>query len=224
MRPPHLSWRDYLKGYGRLRWKRPGDEQRFHELLGLLQPLYALRCGDLLRAAGPKQVIAEPTRAVAVERGHTPFCFRLQCLITGRLSRYVPYERLIEFGILTADTRDGGPFPRAPAEVPDRIAALVARFQRELDDVRPVWDDPAVTPWHERYTEYLQSEDWLQLREAVLRRDNYRCALTGKASRPGDPLQVHHLTYERVGAERLEDLVTVCRSRHKELHERGKMR
>lgn len=220
MKPERLSWHEYLKGYARLRWRQPGDELRFHETLGLLQPLYALRGGDLLRSSGPKQVIACVTNPHAARQGHTPFCFRLQCLVTGRLSRYVAYERLIEFGILTTDTQDGGPFPREPSAVADRTAPIVAKLQASLDLVRPVWDDPSTTPWHERYAECLQSEEWLDLREQVLRRDKYRCTVTGKASKPGDPLQVHHLTYERLGCEPLDDLVTVCRSQHEKLHGR----
>lgn len=221
MKPDHLTWHEYLRGYGSLRWRRPGDEQRFHETLGLLQPLYALRGGDLLKSTGAKNVIAEPTTEfIQRAKKAPPFSFRVQCPVTGRVSRFIEYERLIEFGILTEDTKTGGNFPVGRQEVTDRVAPIVARLQSQLEQFRPVWDDPSVTPWHVRYAEYLQSEQWLTLRERVLERDGHRCTVTGKTKAPGDPLQVHHLTYERVGCERLEDLVTVCRSQHEKIHNR----
>ena len=106
--------------------------------------------------------------------------------------------------------------------VADRVSPLLENLYRERDRVAPFWDVPG-SPWHERYDEYLRSDEWLALRRLVLRRDGYRCRHTGKASRPGDPLQVHHLTYERVGAERLDDLITLCRSAHQRLHDLAKV-
>jgi DNA-binding cell septation regulator SpoVG len=35
---------------------------------------------------------------------------------------------------------------------------------------------------------------------------------------PSIPIQVHHLTYERVGREDMADLVTICRSAHRRHH------
>lgn len=216
---PNQSWREYLVGYGQLRWRSPDHERRYHEILGLLQPLYELRWGNLLNRAGPKVVIATRTPKVVQEQGHPPFTFKLQCGVTGRMSQAIPYERLIEFGILTADTKDGGPFPKQKLEIEDRIAPLVSRLDGDRSKVAPYWDGPGL-PWDLRYSEYLQSEQWLELREQVLKRDKYRCQWTGKSSRPGDPLQVHHMTYDRVGCERMEDLITVCRSAHQAHHNR----
>lgn len=219
MKPEDVPWHDYLRGYAWLRWRKPEDEQQYHELMGLLQPLYALRGGDLLDSVGPRQVIVERTQEAARRQGHTPFCFRLQCLVTGRVSRIIPYERFIEFGILSADATTGGPFPLGRQPVTDRISPVLEKLQTRLDDVRPCWDDSMIgEPWSQRYDEYLHSPQWLSLRERVLRRDKYRCTVTGKAREPGDPLQVHHLTYDRIGCESLDDLVTICRSQHKQIH------
>jgi hypothetical protein len=217
-KPDDLSWYEYLKGYGRLRWRTPTDEQKFHAVCGLLQPLHSLLCGNLLDRPGPKVVIATPTPAVVRGQGHPAWTFKVQCLVTGRLSRAIPYERLIEFGVFKGDLATGGKFPREKYFVEDRVRPLLHDLYAQRDRVAPVWDVPG-TSWHERYDEYLRSEEWLALRQQVLRRDKYRCRHTGKASRPGDPLQVHHLTYERVGAERLDDLITLCRSAHRRLHE-----
>jgi 5-methylcytosine-specific restriction endonuclease McrA len=218
-KPDDVTWHEYLRGYGRLRWRHPGDEQRFHEVCGLIQPLHALMCGNLLDQTGPKVVIAQPTPLPVQGKGHTPFLFRLQCLITGRLSRAIPYERLIEFGVLTEDTRSGGPFRREKLAVENRVAPAIHDLTVAQARYAPFWES-ADTPWHERYDEYLRSEEWLSIRRQVLRRDNFRCRHTGKLNGPGDPLQVHHLTYDRVGHELLDDLITLCRSAHRQLHKK----
>lgn len=69
------------------------------------------------------------------------------------------------------------------------------------------------------YRAYLHSSQWRSLREQRLERDDWRC--TGCGSDGSDSrLEVHHLTYERVGAERLEDLLTLCHLCH--AHEHGR--
>lgn len=216
-RPDYMTWHEYLRGYGALRWASADHERRYHEINGLLQPIYGLMYGNLMDSTCPKLVVALPTPVPVQRRGHPPYTFKLQCRITGRLSQAIPYERFIEFGILTCDTEDGGPFQKGPFEVEDRLAPVAARLNVELEEVKPQWDAPG-EPWDQRYTEYLQSEEWLALRTRVLKRDGHRCQWTGKSARPGDPLQVHHLTYERVGCEHLDDLVTVCRSAHRAHH------
>ena len=59
------------------------------------------------------------------------------------------------------------------------------------------------------YKEYLASREWALLRERVRERSGDCC------ERCQGPMQaVHHLTYERVGHERLEDLQAVCNPCH----------
>ena len=66
----------------------------------------------------------------------------------------------------------------------------------------------------EEYKEYLQSEDWQLIRMARLRADNFTCQKCGSKQN----LQVHHLTYERVGCECIKDLTTLCKNCHSEVH------
>lgn len=78
------------------------------------------------------------------------------------------------------------------------------------------------------YAEYLRSHEWKKLRARILRQRGKRCELCGtgqyatvgcvRTSMPS-VLQVHHLTYERVGEELDDDLVVLCRDCHKQLHE-----
>lgn len=65
------------------------------------------------------------------------------------------------------------------------------------------------------YHSYLQSTQWQDKRSLVLIRDRYRCVkCTSKLS-----LHVHHIHYFNLGSEPLEDLVTLCASCHKKVHE-----
>lgn len=66
----------------------------------------------------------------------------------------------------------------------------------------------------EEYKEYLQSEDWRLIRVKRLRADNFTCQKCGSKQN----LQVHHLTYERVGCECIKDLITLCKDCHSEVH------
>jgi hypothetical protein len=64
------------------------------------------------------------------------------------------------------------------------------------------------------YARYLACSDWAALRQQVLARDEHTC-------RCGEPAtQVHHLTYARVGHERLTDLVAICDACHDLRHGR----
>lgn len=63
---------------------------------------------------------------------------------------------------------------------------------------------------------YMKSDRWRKKRVKVLDRDGHKCV---QCKRGDGPLQVHHLTYERYGNERLDDLVTLCERCHSTEHE-----
>ena len=52
------------------------------------------------------------------------------------------------------------------------------------------------------------------MRQKVFRRDGFKCVICGKAKN----LNVHHITYENLGAEKVSDLVTLCRDCHEDIH------
>lgn len=77
------------------------------------------------------------------------------------------------------------------------------------------------------YEQYLRSPAWREKRAAALKRSNGKCQdclderkMRGFASGylvwPGQ--EVHHLTYERVGNERPEDLIALCERHHLARH------
>jgi 5-methylcytosine-specific restriction endonuclease McrA len=61
------------------------------------------------------------------------------------------------------------------------------------------------------YAAYMKSEAWRAKRKVVLFRAGNRCQRCGE--RKG--LQVHHLTYDRLGRESLSDLICLCKNCHK---------
>jgi hypothetical protein len=74
-----------------------------------------------------------------------------------------------------------------------------------------------------QYLEYLQSPEWAAKRDAVLNRTDGRCEdcvrwKYANEFRRGRAEHVHHLTYERVGHERPEDLVGLCQYHHRIRH------
>ncbi len=90
------------------------------------------------------------------------------------------------------------------------------------------------------YREYRKSDEWKRKREAVMRRATKLFpVLSTTVNRNGREIQfmdvdrrpicendgctdkaidVHHLTYERIGGERLSDLIALCRKCHVDLH------
>ena len=71
------------------------------------------------------------------------------------------------------------------------------------------WDKPT-------YHEYMKSPEWKAKREERLKHDKYQCQLCHTAIN----LVVHHLTYDRLGDEDLNDLVTLCKKCHEKVHEK----
>jgi hypothetical protein len=64
------------------------------------------------------------------------------------------------------------------------------------------------------YNEYLNSENWAARRRERLELDQYRCRKCDGTLR----LRVHHRTYRNLGAEPMDDLVTLCEDCHQAIH------
>ncbi len=62
------------------------------------------------------------------------------------------------------------------------------------------------------HREYLKSATWKDIRQQVLERDNHTCRCGQRG------YDVHHKHYRNWGNERLEDLITLCRTCHEQLH------
>lgn len=67
------------------------------------------------------------------------------------------------------------------------------------------------------YTEYLKSEHWQDVRRRFYQSKLYwgGCHCCGNRN---VPLSIHHKSYNRIGREKLNDLIAVCDRCHKEIH------
>lgn len=68
------------------------------------------------------------------------------------------------------------------------------------------------------YVKYLHSDRWRSLRWSLWWIQQERCNICG-AVVPLDRFVVHHNSYTRLGAERPEDLVGVCKRCNYRLHD-----
>lgn len=66
------------------------------------------------------------------------------------------------------------------------------------------------------YAKYRTTKHWKTMRRVALEIAGHVCAICGRA----EGLEVHHKTYERIGYERLADLVVLCNECHDKYHEK----
>lgn len=64
------------------------------------------------------------------------------------------------------------------------------------------------------YNDYLLSPHWLSFRKRALDKAHHLCQSCGSRH----SLQVHHLTYQRLGAELLSDVRVLCKDCHRSQH------
>lgn len=64
------------------------------------------------------------------------------------------------------------------------------------------------------YRQYLSSPEWEDIRQRLFNARGKQCEECGSKRR----IEVHHLTYDNIGKERLEDLQILCRKCHHGKH------
>ena len=101
-------------------------------------------------------------------------------------------------------------------EIVDNINEITKQQQSQLpsvaDSTRPIRGNRFMST-AERNA-YLQSPKWKALRQQVIERDKF-CQLSGATTN----LEVHHITYDNLGNEYLEDLVLLSRKAHQFTHD-----
>jgi hypothetical protein len=102
-------------------------------------------------------------------------------------------------------------FATAKAKRPSRT-----RRQRADKGVSKRLEKSARALGFDSYAAYLRSPHWRALRRQALDLAQRRCPCGARTE-----LQVHHLTYARLGAERLGDLAVLCRGCHRRAHSRA---
>lgn len=83
-------------------------------------------------------------------------------------------------------------------------------------------------PEYKRYTKYIASKEFKEIKDIIFERDGYSCCACGWNINEYDPekksnkrtLQCHHRTYKHLYDERnhLEDLITICNICHRAVH------
>lgn len=71
----------------------------------------------------------------------------------------------------------------------------------------------------QEYYKYLLSERWKAKRSYRIRIDDYKCFCCGIGV-IGSSAHVHHLHYKNAGKEKEEDLITMCKRCHSQIHTR----
>ena len=82
----------------------------------------------------------------------------------------------------------------------------------EVDDNK---DDPFKYHRISEKQKYMKSPKWIKLRNEIVFRDNSTCQICGSSE---IKLNVHHITYDNLEHEKLEDLTTLCEKCHSSLH------
>ena len=93
------------------------------------------------------------------------------------------------------------------------IFANPAVIDRDMNDIPAQNEDEDVGEWY--HNKYLKSAYWVSRRERALKQDGYKCCMCGATSN----LNVHHRSYERLGAESDSDLMVLCRDCHMVMHD-----
>ena len=151
--------------------------------------------------------------------------FRAQCLLTGQQSKPIKLSEYPEYSIKKEWQQTGGPFnekwdiENTIEPILNKYYSISSSIYKALRDaqIKLHKEDSALVNinWNHRYQEYLSSYEWRIIRKKVLDIDNHKCVPCSKKSN----LHIHHITYKNVGNEDTNDLLTLCSSCHKFIHQ-----
>lgn len=151
------------------------------------------------------------------------FSFRFCDKKTGR-RQLVPFARFEEFGFDqfagTCERAEVFSFEKNRKEIDAVMKEASRKFFKRLFEIHHQWSRYRPTliiaeeDRRQRYKRYLHSEQWALIRKRVCDKYGNLCQ---ECSQLGG-LEVHHKTYERIGEERLEDLIPLCPRCHRSLH------
>jgi 5-methylcytosine-specific restriction endonuclease McrA len=78
--------------------------------------------------------------------------------------------------------------------------------------------------WRDYRRKYMRSQRWQDIRTKALERSGRTCEQCGRRQEDGYKLDVHHITYIRLGGELMEDVQVLCYLCHGQLHYRRRVR
>ncbi len=165
---------------------------------------YLIFCREMSKRMSCQHGAAVP-RLKGVKPNGSPW-YRFQCAECGAPLQPTQLKHVI----VRQYEENGGCVECWDTEAEHRFLSDVHKNAVEIREVYG-WDNPS---WWLRYDKYLRSPEWRSLRTQILTRDHYMCRLCSCSP----ATEVHHTTYERVGHERPDDLLSVCRSCHDAFH------
>lgn len=184
--------------------------------------------GSVFDIVGPKTIVKELTRAYAIKNGCPKYSFRFVCLTSKRRSQYIKIKDYPKYGILESDKDTGGnykTYDQIKGVITDKITPLIIERDtkcKPLSDKlcelsNEIYNHNATQKgeWFNRYNEYLSSSEWQYKRNQILKKDDYKCCMCGTEY----DLQVHHIHYNNVGDEELNDCLTLCKEHHLKIHD-----
>jgi 5-methylcytosine-specific restriction endonuclease McrA len=219
---PHKSWAEYLRtGI----YKKAIDPVMDAVYRQKYDEHSSLRYRPLSPGA-PDVVVVRYTlhwSVTAKNPDYGNFSFRLCDKQTGRRP-LVPFARFGEFGFdpFSGSCHLAKVFSFEPnrQKIEEAMNKASRQFFATLWEIDRQWSQykpRLIISQHDRryrYDQYLHSRQWDLIRRQVRAKYKNTCQECFKAGK----VEVHHKTYEWIGAEHLDDLVALCRSCHKALH------
>jgi 5-methylcytosine-specific restriction endonuclease McrA len=101
------------------------------------------------------------------------------------------------------------------AKATEKQSGQHRKKRRQQHHGRWKYGRPRPLDYRPAYAEYMASATWKQVRLWKLERAGWKCERCGRKGK----LDVHHLTYDRLGRELLTDLQALCRLCHQSCHD-----
>ena len=160
---------------------------------------------SLLREIFP---CAHVARALCASRdSRNRWLIREQCSACGKL-----FRRQLSFSVL-GDT--------SPESLPNCDLAAAQRYEGDYYSaafaLRDQFALARIEVWWTQYSTYLDSDEWRERSRATITAAGGICAYCRQRS----AIQAHHISYDRVGCERPEDLRAICLFCHRKEHPRA---
>jgi 5-methylcytosine-specific restriction endonuclease McrA len=92
--------------------------------------------------------------------------------------------------------------------------------EKKAEENKQLWEMVKINNYnfsdYKKYIDYLSSQKWKRKRDEVLIRDNDLC----QECKLKPAIEIHHITYENLYDEKLQDLVALCIECHAETHKK----
>lgn len=155
--------------------------------------------------------------------------FALEDLLPAEHAQYLPANH---WARKTFYSR-GYPIRRSDPNMPEILVEHDRNYAELMDAVEnpetPKYDEDdeiitgGLSEWHVRIMDdfkreklkYLKSPEWQNYRDLMLSLAGGLCEVEGCYK---DGWQLHHLTYERIGMETVDDCIVVCGQCHQDIH------